>query len=32
VRIEESKLTGLPAVHLGKVITEEDVRRLEDDE
>jgi hypothetical protein len=27
-----SPLTGLPVVHLGRTITSEDVRRLEDDE
>jgi hypothetical protein len=27
-----SDRTGLPVVHLGKVITTEDVRRLEDDD
>jgi len=32
VRITVSDLTGLPTVHLGKIITGEDVRRLEDDE
>jgi hypothetical protein len=30
-RIATSARTGLPVVHLGKTITTEDVRRLEDD-
>jgi hypothetical protein len=30
--IETSVRTGLPVAHLGKIITSEDVRRLEDDD
>ena len=32
VEITRSESTGLPVVHLGKIITTEDVRSLEDDE
>jgi hypothetical protein len=30
--IETSARTGLPVAHLGRIITSEDVRRLEDDD
>ncbi|GFG85166.1 antitoxin [Mycolicibacter algericus] len=30
-RVQESQLTGLPVVHLGTVVTSEDVRSLEDE-
>ena len=32
VEVSRSKLTGLPVIRLGKVITTEDVRSLEDDD
>lgn len=32
VAVETSPRTGLPVVHLGRTITSEDVRALEDDE
>lgn len=30
-RVRESQATGLPVIHLGTVVTSEDVRSLEDD-
>lgn len=30
-RLHESELTGLPVIHLGAVVTTEDVRALEDE-
>ncbi|WP_067973341.1 antitoxin [Mycolicibacter icosiumassiliensis] len=30
-RVHESQLTGLPVIHLGTVVTSEDVRSLEDE-
>jgi hypothetical protein len=29
--VQESQLTGLPVIHLGTVVTSEDVRSLEDE-
>lgn len=32
IGVERSERTGLPVIHLGRVVTSEDVRSLDDDE